>query len=500
MAQAPEEVANRFPKHGKLIALPKGIPSESGKLTLFADFAGKMGDAKRGSVWLYLINATSMDLEVPTQDGDLSTKRESKGKDGEWRRCDTHMYSWCGNSYYSAKLAAKSFLAWQQPTNSADGKGEATPLRFHMYQQSPWNLTSNEGSGRVTKEELTLCRYDAMAMEYGPFEDVAAVATGKVVGGQGSAGGRSTAIAALRRFPTDKRVFPLLKEIVDQLPDLEPREANLRYGAVLEAWKSAEAEFDERWRFLADPIRHHTSISPAQALLALIYLPFSPADGQDTYQRNLRQLTDEILADPSHPALLVALNYCSKVFDKAGASLRLSQIMKDKRYGEAQREAARSSRERLLANPFIQVEMRNGDIVGGGKPTPLKWLKISNTSPRTVTLGENALVVEITVNEKKLPLRTSPFQLWLHGHPLTLKVGESVEWKNLTWWELVDPSCLKKGEYLSANFSVQIPELWEIPARPDYQFTNESADRILGLSDETPNEKEGAEQPPTISR
>src|SRR6187402_561751 len=80
----------------KLLAdLPKHILPIQDKLALIADFQNR----KNGLVSLYLINATKADVVIPTQDGDLYCKRTAQDADGTWRRCDSHQYSDCGNSY-----------------------------------------------------------------------------------------------------------------------------------------------------------------------------------------------------------------------------------------------------------------------------------------------------------------------------------------------------------------------------------------------------------------
>jgi hypothetical protein len=139
--------------------LPSHIKPEPGKINLIADFDHKAG----GDVDIYLINTTDTDVSFASQDGDLGCKREAKTEMGKWMRCDSHGYSWCGNSYGSRPLKAGQFLSW---TQAADTKtGHARPLRFKLYGQGILEVVSNEGVGVVEDADLEFCRFVSLAFE-----------------------------------------------------------------------------------------------------------------------------------------------------------------------------------------------------------------------------------------------------------------------------------------------------------------------------------------------
>lgn len=104
--------------------LPKHVPAQAGKLTLFADFAAagknKMPDDERGPwpderrpdsrVPLYLVNRTEQAVSLPFQDGDAKLRLEYRKAKGEWVRAQPQYASWCGNSYYSRELKPGQYL------------------------------------------------------------------------------------------------------------------------------------------------------------------------------------------------------------------------------------------------------------------------------------------------------------------------------------------------------------------------------------------------------
>ena len=162
------------------------------------------------------MNATAAPVSVPSQDGDIYSKRESRDAKGNWLRCDRHGYSWCGNSYLPVTVPSGEFYGRRQLLNSA--KGEIRPVRFRLYNENGPALVSNEGQARIDPADLDQCRYDAMGLRLGPLEDVAAVASGKAQFSGGQIGDPLLiAIHALRRFPNDPRLFDTVVELIQFL-------------------------------------------------------------------------------------------------------------------------------------------------------------------------------------------------------------------------------------------------------------------------------------------
>src|SRR4051812_27563455 len=88
-------------------ALPKQVKVEPGKVTLFADYAGKW---PIGTIPVYLINGSTNDVDLLAQDGDVYLKLEVEDAEGQWERAQPHVSSFCGNSYYERKIRPGHFI------------------------------------------------------------------------------------------------------------------------------------------------------------------------------------------------------------------------------------------------------------------------------------------------------------------------------------------------------------------------------------------------------
>jgi hypothetical protein len=155
-------------------ALPKQIKLVPGKVTLFADYAGKW---PIGSIPVYLINAGTNDVDLAAQDGDVYLKLEVMDAQGGWVRAQPHDFSWCGNSYFNLpKVRPGHFLTIEgyQPD-----KGKKRKIRFSLYHQEI-ALSSNVGEGIASARDIDLASRDGMAVEYGSFEFVSKVALGEI--------------------------------------------------------------------------------------------------------------------------------------------------------------------------------------------------------------------------------------------------------------------------------------------------------------------------------
>ena len=449
-----------------LADLPKHIQPVSDKLTLVADFQNK----KEGIVSMYLINATKAEAVVPTQDGNLYCKRTAQGNDGRWQRCDSHQYSYCGNSYISTSIPAGGFLSWPQRCDSV--AGAPRKIRFRLFQEAPFDVESNEGFGNVGDAEIQTCRYDAMAMRDGPFEDVAAVATGKVKGGQGaSIDGMDDALRGLGRHLREKELFSVIKQIISKLaktPDPEPRLA-FRYSGCLQILGNAmqtSLEPEKCWEYVMGQVRDETFPWRNEALDWLV-VAFS-------WQKDrLKPLIESVLAKPGHPAMRAAAFCYAKAVPKHAAGIRLESISNDATYPPSDRQLVREAREGLYENPFLGIDAVAGDAIGpDGDVAPLKTVTITNISPQPVNLpvAEAADLLVICLRQERSAEILTPAVLAVKAGKLELPPGGTVELHDFKWWTRLDPGMIKPDEYYSGSFQATSPGLWEVKAKPNWSW------------------------------
>ena len=462
--------------------LPPHLKPEPGKFSLLADFQNQ----KEGRVIVYLVNATKKPTLLPKQDGDIYCKREAKGKDGEWRRCDSHEYSWCGNSYGFVEVKAGGFISWEQKLDSKGGKPR--PMRFRLFNGAPVELETNEGLGKVTDEDMRFCRYDSMAMSYGPFEDVAAVATGEVKGSQGSSMGGNSGIRALQRFVDEETLFPVLKKVVAHLL-MHPNEEH------------SHTEYDDCLGVLAKTMGR--TVSPQEAfdyVVGHVNDPKFPWSGLamdwlvlhfERKWREMKDVAEKVLSQPEHKALRSALHAYSKLAEKDEAGLRLETISKDKRYPKDLRDYASMIRDKLFVNPYLRVQIEQDDPFVDVLQ-PLKAVTIVNISPQTISLpvekAEDLIFVRMVGNDEG-GTREPVAGLG----QIQLKPGEKIVLHDVPWWRGIDPAKLKKdkkdpfeGEKPSFSFILHAatPGLWNVPA--EGQWISVDGDKLLKVLQNKP--------------
>lgn len=463
--------------------IPPHLKPEPGKLSLLADFQNQ----KEGRITLYLVNATKKPILLPRQDGDIYCKREAKGKGGEWWRCDSHEYSWCGNSYNYVELKAGGVISWEQKLDSK--RGETRPVRFRLFGGILSELESNEGMGKVADADLIFCRYDSMAMSYGPFEDVAAVATGEIKGSQGSSMGSNSGIAALERFSDEERLFPVLKKVVANL---------LRHPSQ----EHSDTDYDDCLRVLAKTMGRTVSAQEAfDYVVGQVNDPEFPWSGAaldwlvlrfDGKWREEKALAENVLSKPGHRALRSAMHAYAKLAEKDEAGLRLEAIANDKHYSEADRDRAREIREKLFPNPYLRVSIEHGEPFAK-KLQPLKSVTIANISPQTLTLpvkkAEDLIFVRMVGNQAGGTRMPSAGSGQLH-----LKPGEIIVLHEVAWWHGIDPAKVNKGEpgpfgdaraSLSFIFHAATPGLWDIPAAAG-SWISVDRDKLLETLEKNP--------------
>jgi|GEM_PF-2316522 len=197
--------------------LPGGVPSEVGKITLFADYARAV---KGKEVDVYLINRSDRDIVLDAQDFDVYLKLEARKEDGTWVRVQPHAFSWCGNSYDFRPVVKKECfykIAGHQPK-----EGKAATIRFRLYNQKGLDLATEAGEGLVSAKEAEKAATDVLAVRTGSFEFVRDLATGArtIVNTQDHIKDmQGVAIRTLGTGDFDRtKVEPLLDEIGRRFP------------------------------------------------------------------------------------------------------------------------------------------------------------------------------------------------------------------------------------------------------------------------------------------
>jgi len=456
--------------------LPAYLKPAPDSVSLIADFDHKVA----GEITVYLINTTEANVTLASQDGDLGCKREAKSEIGKWMRSDSHGYSWCGNSYGIRPLKAGQFLAWTQICDTPTGKARA--MRFKLYGQGPLDIASNEGSGIVDESDVQFCRYDAMAMQHGPFEDVAAVATGKIKGGDGaSINGLGDAIRGLGRFKGDARLLPVVKEVIARVVTgnaVKPDDSGLLYTDCLAALKDTSQSREELWSYVNGQL-HDKSFPWRPNALEWLVSAF------EWEKDRLRPVIEEVLATPEHPALGKAMSAYSKVVEKPVAALRLAEMAKSPSRPDKDRRLAQRAYEALFFNPFLSVHAEAGKAEDWERRLPsLKKVTITNISPQTITfpVGKPEALFGVELG-KSVSGGEQIQRHFMSDEPgsLTLQAGQSVVINDVRWWEALREVPIDAAAHYSIHFTARAPGVWEVPAQSGWGWLSEGSQIIRTL-------------------
>ncbi|QIF00368.1 hypothetical protein [Roseimicrobium sp. ORNL1] len=185
-------------------ALPTQVQAAEGKLTLWADYAS----ADQTSAPLYLVNRTGKDLELEAQEGDLRIKLEFKKENGAWTRAQSHIHSWCGNSYVTVQLPANQFFALR---GYRAAKGQQHAVRYSIYRGL--KLTSNTGEGLVSPDDIEVVERDILTMLKIPHTIIGTFWT--YSRGDRSPSALNECMPVLRILPLFERNAVLLEEVRD---------------------------------------------------------------------------------------------------------------------------------------------------------------------------------------------------------------------------------------------------------------------------------------------
>lgn len=160
--------------HAPVADLPRHVPAEAGKLTLYADFAAK--NRPTGTP-VYLVNRTDKPVAFAAQDGDIYLKLEYEAAPGRWVRAESHQDSECGNSYRTRTLESGRFWVLDGYVPKAGAKGK---VRYGLHLQ-PVPVASNTGDGGVDPADVAKAAGDLMALREAEFGHLKRVAVGEVV-------------------------------------------------------------------------------------------------------------------------------------------------------------------------------------------------------------------------------------------------------------------------------------------------------------------------------
>lgn len=208
---------------GKPVAeLPEGLSAPAGKVSLMADFASASPDKP---VPVYLVNLSAKELHVPSQDGDIYVKLESRTADGRWVRAQPHQDSKCGNSYYNVLIKPGCFYpvaGYQPPAFGA----RTAQVRYRLLADKAHgelDLTTETAEGVCLDLDIETARLDDMALRTASLDFLARVARGEIRPSTTSPDFGDPRDRALMQlgyggFPAEK-TLPVLKELLARSPE-----------------------------------------------------------------------------------------------------------------------------------------------------------------------------------------------------------------------------------------------------------------------------------------
>lgn len=190
--------------------LPKHINRQSGKLQLFAD----PSTISENKVDLYLINNSNKFINFERENDDIYVKMEFKDEFGNWVRAQSHLYSWCGNSYGKTSFLKPGYyfkLIGYCPT-----QGQTAEVRYKQY-NTDIALISNSFPGFVDLKEIKIADIDYISIKMKTSEELVNIALGKTIIVEHKQQYINPRIMALDLIAKQDKniisVIPLLKEI-----------------------------------------------------------------------------------------------------------------------------------------------------------------------------------------------------------------------------------------------------------------------------------------------
>lgn len=338
--------------------LPSRVVAPSGALALYADYAGARGDR----IDLYLVNRTAAPISVPAQDGDVYAKLEVQ-RNGRWQRAERHVYSDCGNSYRTIRLAPGEFVAW---SGYHPASGPATTVRYALH--SKLATISNTGPGHYDPAELAAASRDALAMQGGDLATLRAALLGD-------------------KGPDAKSVR---RHALDRLAKLNPAAA----VPVVEQFLATGAPDDNEYTQALHTL--HT-LEPARVVrLVRATLEQPPSAARTRLVHELPFLPR--LSDPGLSADLLTRardpksSDAASLLDTLGAQRTpevaelLVGITRDAAYPDELRQRARYLHEEYYGDRRVQLRLQPVGAYGNGHAMPVFVdVELENTTPQKLT-------------------------------------------------------------------------------------------------------------------
>lgn len=331
--------------------LPGQIRAPAGQITLFADYE----NAEEGGITLYLVNRTGKPVTIPTQDGNPYIKLEAQVAGGAWKRAQGHVYSWCGNSYFSPPVLPSNFFCTM--TGSYPTKGEPRRVRYKIY--SSLGFVSNEGRGAVDPSSIDACKYDLMAINFGDLALLKEILLEAVaLPGPSWQSPRAAAVRRLREFDFED-IEPTLRKLFGRT-DTDER----LFEEILRSYKEkGPAEL----RGLIVPAIEDDISARREWILKHI--------GKFEDDAFIRALAVES-KDPGDPHLRLILNNLG-LYERLGAREELERIMDAPEYGESDRLQCEYLRERRFgesASVGLKTKLYGSYSEGYQAPIPFSVL------------------------------------------------------------------------------------------------------------------------------
>lgn len=270
--------------------LPGHVSAAPGKLTLFADYKDisdatarvpeSAGPGFDKTIKLYVVNRTGKKVILPAQDGDLYLKQEVLAENGLWVRAQTHLYSWCGNSYMAVEVPDESYITRPGAFHS---KGKKRKVRYRVYERNRPELekalVSNVAEALVPEAAMEAARFDAMSVNHVPqtlrycFPEALTSRPLRVYRVNLPALGKPTpqraaaALALLKSYGQAHIFRRHAKKLVAEAPDPTAKQAIDRMEFLLKGeWKSQrnrQALLEETVRALLTPAEKRVPATPA---------------------------------------------------------------------------------------------------------------------------------------------------------------------------------------------------------------------------------------------
>lgn len=468
-----------------IASLPATVKPPSGVLSLIADY----DHASKGTVRLYLVNRTGGPITVPTEDGDFYAKRETPDASGKWQRCDTHVWSGCGNSYGSAQIPSDSYYRRDQELNSE--RGTLRKVRFRMHQALFPNLISNEGTAVIDDEDIASCKMDGLAIaEDATLDQLVDIGLGKLTSNvPRNDDGVESAMRGLKRFKNDPRLLDEIRRLLlhhrtvmapfreERFGRIQP--SQLRYVAALAALPAIIDESGankQAWELIRSEFLEPTNPWRREALFELDHTP--QTDRPYRFAELVFPILKEIILSGNEPGVDLAISILERYSTKPEAASLLRKVLAEKQRPEHQKIAAKDAFERLYPNPFLSVSVtlpkpsESEDVWGPLIAAPAETIRIKNISPQAVKLHsprpEDLLVFRITgANGIDLPLKKQNPKEKATEVVTTIEAGQSFEFHQVKWWECIDPSAMIEGTTVRISVYADTPGLWPIPGGAD---------------------------------